>query len=311
MIFIPAALRNTAIYGVKAMPGKFLPLQNVKTWLHQKSNANNCVPTSEPLKEKDLKDVQDFIDKTKKLFVLTGAGLSTESGIPDWYNSTKTVGGSFSPRVFQKTDEISQQSWAEWMRLKVPKPNDVHKALTRWEERGKIEWLATQNVDGLHSKAGSKSVTEVNGSLLRAKCMSCKYYVTKRSDLQKRFTKLNPNFSLDMQEENPVLLKEDMKKFTIPKCENCKGILKPDILFLGDNVEMSVETFLLKSITNADRIMILGTSLEYFSSNKYAKFAFECNKPIAIVNIGPTKADHLATLKIDAKLGDVLPNLTV
>ncbi|XP_071944041.1 NAD-dependent protein lipoamidase sirtuin-4, mitochondrial-like [Antedon mediterranea] len=294
---------------------------SVEVQAERKSNL--FVPPSSPINENDLNKVQNFIDKTKKLFVLTGAGLSTESGIPDYRSEgvglyARSNSRPMQYKTFLQSAERRRQYWARnfvgWMRYKSFVPNTSHMALSVWEKRGKIDWLATQNVDGLHLKAGSERVTELHGSLHRVNCLSCNN-VTDRNIFQEKLLKLNPDFITKqgaMGPDGDTLLSEDeMKNFDVPECEVCGGILKPNIVFFGDNVEKTIVGYLMNQVEKADGILCAGSSLEVYSGYRFALAAKKWNKPIAIINIGPTRADHLATLKIEAKLGDILPELSV
>ncbi|XP_033115843.1 NAD-dependent protein lipoamidase sirtuin-4, mitochondrial-like isoform X2 [Anneissia japonica] len=282
------------------------------------------VPASPPFSQENINQLQDFVDKSKKLFVLTGAGLSTESGIPDYRSEgvglyARTNHRPMQYNHFLQSAERRRQYWARnfvgWRKYKSFVPNLSHTALSSWEKMCKINWLATQNVDGLHLKAGSERVTELHGSLHRVKCLSC-FNVISRNSLQKQLIKLNPNFVIKQETmagpDGDVLLSlEDMKNFVVPECEECGGILKPNIVFFGDNVQKTTVAFLKDRVRDADGFLVVGSSLQVYSGYRFALEAAEWKKPIAIINIGPTRADHLATLKINAKLGDILPEVVV
>ncbi|XP_072024014.1 NAD-dependent protein lipoamidase sirtuin-4, mitochondrial-like [Amphiura filiformis] len=284
------------------------------------------VPQSSPIHRDKLFTLQDFISGCKKLFVSTGAGISTESGIPDY--RSKVVGlyarsGSRRGRPMQfmdfiKSEERRKRYWARnfvgWKRFSSFEPNLCHLALSQWEKAGKLHWLVTQNIDALHTKAGSRRLTELHGCSHRIICLSCGN-ITSRNELQERMKDVNPEFKIESQAIAPdgdVLLPDELVNgFQVPPCELCEGILKPHLIFFGDNVPKVVVNSVYDKIDESDAVLIAGSSLQVYSGYRFALHAYERKIPVAIINIGPTRADNLAKIKLDAKLGDVLPHIAL
>lgn len=178
----------------------------------------------------------------------------------------------------------------------------------------KADVIVTQNVDSLHYKAGSKNVIELHGTAFKVICLQCgKNY--SRYDIQNRMKELNPTLqetSTMIRPDGDVEMPQDkIDEFIPPFCEDCRGILKPDIVFFGDNVPRQRVEAVKSCVTNCDSVLVCGSSLTVFSSYRIILQAVEENKNIAIVNIGPTRADNLVQLKISAKCGDILPKVVL
>lgn len=284
---------------------------------------SSFIPGYKPLDLKKVNVLQYFLNDISKLLVITGAGVSTESGIPD-YRSEKV--GRFATsksrpieyQDFMKNKEVRQRYWARnfagWQRFCSFSPNVTHMVLANWELNERLHWLITQNVDNLHQKAGSKRITELHGSTYRVKCMQCKT-ITDRQTLQREIAKLNPSWDVTTVAIAPDgdvdLPKEQVASFISPVCTKCGGELKPDIVFFGDNVPLDTVEFCYDKTDTADGLLILGSSLQVYSSYRFVKRFSDRKKPILIVNIGPTRGDELATMKVSAKCGEVLPLLNV
>lgn len=283
------------------------------------------VPPSKPVHPADIEKLQDFFNSTKKLLVMTGAGLSTESGIPDYRSEGVGLYARTDRRPVQHSDYMGsaknrQRYWARnfvgWPQFSSFQPNESHMVLSQWERAGKIQWLVTQNIDSLHHKAGSSKLTELHGCTYRVVCMSCKA-LYKRWDLQEVFKQHNPGWtaeveSLEIAPDGDVLLTdEQVEDFKVPGCEKCGGILKPDVVFFGDNVPVPKVDFVYGQVDSCDGLLVLGSSLHVYSGFRFANRAASQGKPIAIVNIGPTRADNLVNIKIDAKCSEVLPQIHV
>lgn len=276
------------------------------------------VPRSDNPSEEHIAQLQDFILHSKKLFVLTGAGISTESGIPDYRSEGVGLYATSRNRPVQYADflksaEIRQRYWARnyvgWPRFSSFQPNDSHKILSKWEHAGKVHWLVTQNVDTLHYKARSMQVTELHGSAHQTICLSC-HRKFLRTEMQERIKNLNPSWhahSLQIAPDGDVSLsQEQVQGFKVPECTSCGGILKPEIVFFGDNVPRSTVDLVNSKLDESDSVLVIGSSLEVYSGYRIATRAHKHGIPLAILNIGKTRADGLAQLKISARCGEML-----
>ncbi|XP_041058386.1 NAD-dependent protein lipoamidase sirtuin-4, mitochondrial isoform X2 [Carcharodon carcharias] len=274
------------------------------------------VPSSRPLDSIELEELQDFVLRSKKLFVLTGAGVSTESGIPDYRSEGVGLYARTARRPIQHSEFIRsakgrQMYWARnyvgWPQFCCHQPNVAHDVLSKWETLGKLHWLVTQNVDALHSKAGSRRLTELHGCSHRVLCLGCGD-VTPRSHLQEKFTALNPGWTEEAHGIAPdgdvFLTDEQVKNFNVPSCESCGGILKPDVTFFGDTVSKKKVDFVYERVAESDAVLVAGSSLQVYSGYRFIIAAYEKKIPIALLNIGDTRADREATLKINARCGE-------
>nr|ALS04486.1 NAD-dependent deacetylase sirtuin-4 [Acartia pacifica] len=209
-----------------------------------------------------------------------------------------------------------QSYWARnfigWPRWSNFQPNLSHRTLARWEDTGKISQLVTQNVDQLHYKAGSRNVVELHGTNSLVRCMSCCYYLP-RMQFQRILEQQNPTMIprvADIRPDGDVELTEDeVKQFKVPSCPKCSGFLKPNVVFFGDNVPRPRVDQVRRKVDESDSLLVIGSSLYVFSAFRFINQAVENRIPIAIINIGPTRGDKMADLKIEAKSGDVLPNI--
>lgn len=243
-------------------------------------------------------------------------------GIPD-YRSEKVglyARSNQKPVQYQqfiKSAAIRQRYWARnfvgWDRFSTCKPNDVHKAIRNLElDFKKTSLIVTQNVDGLHFKAGSKNVVELHGTAFTVICLECKASFP-RQYIQEKMSEMNPEMretSKMIRPDGDVQISdESVTGFKPPFCELCGGSLKPDIVFFGDNVPKERVEYVKRKVSQSDSLLVLGSSLSTFSSYRIILQATEEQKNIAIVNIGPTRADHCVKLKISAKCGDILPKI--
>ncbi|CAO2629395.1 NAD-dependent protein lipoamidase sirtuin-4, mitochondrial [Lemmus lemmus] len=277
------------------------------------------VPPSPPLDPEKIKELQRFITLSKKLLVMTGAGISTESGIPDYRSEKVGLYARTDRRPIQHIDfirsaPVRQRYWARnfvgWPQFSSHQPNPAHWALSNWEKLGKLHWLVTQNVDALHSKAGSQRLTELHGCMHRVLCLKCGEQ-TPRRVLQERFQVLNPSWSAEAQGVAPdgdvFLTEEQVRSFQVPSCDRCGGPLKPDVVFFGDTVNPDKVDFVHRRVKEADSLLVVGSSLQVYSGYRFILTAREKKLPIAILNIGPTRSDDLACLKLDSRCGELLP----
>lgn len=279
------------------------------------------VPKHKPPDPNDFYNLKNFLTKHQQLLVLTGAGISTESGIPDY--RSEEVGlyarSNHKPIQYQefiKYPKVRQRYWARnfvgWPRFSNIQPSATHHAVRQLEMAGKVTTVVTQNVDHLHQKAGSKNVIELHGSGYLVKCLSCPYEVdrfTLQDTLMERNPDMKGSFSMIRPDGDVELSKEEVDKFSVPLCPKCEGAMKPDIIFFGDNVPKARVEQIRKQVSNSEAILVLGSSLTVYSSYRIILQAKEENKEVAILNIGPTRADDIADMKVSTKCGDILPEL--
>lgn len=253
----------------------------------------------------------------KRVLALTGAGISTDSGIPDYRGAGRVARHPMTFDTFMGSHESQVRYWARsyvgWNRISEALPNRGHFALAEAESANKIFQIITQNVDQLHQKAGAKQVIDLHGRLDQVRCMACANSFS-RTDMDLLLAELNPNvdrtanFEFTPDGDAEV---EAAADFRIPGCPLCGGILKPDVVFFGESVPTSTVELAMKRLDEAEALLIAGTSLSVNSGLRFARRAARSNKPIVIVNIGSTKADELATAKIEANTSLVLERLLV
>jgi len=253
----------------------------------------------------------------KKLFVLTGAGISTDSGIPDYRGEGRVARHPMTYDIFMGSQEARARYWARsyvgWSRIAIAKPNRGHFALASAESQGALKYLVTQNVDGLHQEAGSKAVIDLHGRLDRVICLGCRKVIS-RSQMDELLKELNPNISKDMSVEfspDGDAEIEGTKDFKVPACTECSGILKPDVVFFGESVPADRVELALNQLAESEAVIVAGSSLTVNSGFRFAKQAAKAGKPIVIVNIGPTRADVLAIAKIEANTSQALERLLI
>jgi NAD-dependent SIR2 family protein deacetylase len=256
-----------------------------------------------------------FIDAHPRLFVLTGAGCSTGSGIPDY----RDLDGGWKRRppvtlqAFVADAKTRSRYWARslvgWRRFGRARPNGTHAALARLEESGRVEVLLTQNVDGLHQAAGSDNVIDLHGRLDTVRCLSCEAR-TPRETFQHALEALNPEWlaldALDAPDGDADLEGLDFASFRVPDCEACGGLLKPDVVFFGENVPRERVERAEAHLEAADAMLVVGSSLMVFSGYRFARAAARAGKPIAASNLGRTRADDILSLKVEADCATVL-----
>ncbi|MDI9847769.1 NAD-dependent protein deacetylase [Rhodoblastus sp. 17X3] len=249
-----------------------------------------------------------FVERHGRLFVLTGAGCSTGSGIPD-YRDSDGAWKRKQPVTFQAfmgSELTRRRYWARsllgWRRFRRAAPNDAHRALARLEWMGKSALLVTQNVDRLHQAAGSRNVIDLHGRLDQIRCMSCERR-TPREDLQHALESLNPDWAAleaaDAPDGDSELDGVDFSSFSIPCCAACGGVLKPDVVFFGENVPRDRVETAVQELEQADAMLVVGTSLMVYSGFRFAETAARQGKPTAAIVLGRTRADHLLALKVE------------
>ncbi len=251
----------------------------------------------------------------RRIFVLTGAGCSTESGIPDY----RDIDGSWKRqrpieyRPFMTDPLTRARYWARslvgWRSFGRAAANATHHALTRLERAGRTSLLVTQNVDGLHQAAGSRQVIDLHGRLDRVICMACRHS-SRRGPWQQHLESLNGSWStMDAPvapDGDADLEALDFSGFVVPDCPRCGGIVKPDVVFFGESVPSWRHTQAMGALAESDAMLVVGSSLMVHSGYRYALAAARLDKPVAAVNLGRTRADHLLALKIEAAAGTTL-----
>ncbi len=266
----------------------------------------------------DLDALTDFLAPRRRLFVLTGAGCSTESGIPDY----RDADGEWKHRQpmqykeFVGSHEARQRYWSRslvgWRRIAGAEPNPAHEALARLEEAGRLRCLVTQNVDRLHHKAGSRRLIDLHGRLDRVECLDC-HALFRRDAFQEELEHLNPGWGDSPAEIKPDgdadLPGTDARTFLVPDCPSCGGVLKPAVVFFGENVPRRRVARAFTALGEADGVLVAGSSLMVFSGYRFARAAAERGVPLALLNLGRTRADGEATLKVEGRCGDMLPRL--
>lgn len=283
------------------------------------------VPDSHQVSQYEVAHMSKFINSCSKVFVITGAGVSTESGIKDYRSEKVGLYATSKQRPieyleFLKNPNKRQKYWARnylaWPIFSSFQPNVNHHFLSAMEKHGNLHWLVTQNVDSLHLKAGSVRVTELHGSSARVVCLTCGNKIS-RFELQKQLQHINSNWRSisSLNEQGPdgdVFISEsDANQFKMVDCHKCGGILKPEIVFFGDNVSPTVKELCCKMLSECDGVLVIGSSLQVYSSFRFIIAAKEKRIPITILNIGETRGDPYAYLKLPYRAGEVLPKLSL
>lgn len=252
------------------------------------------------------------------MVALTGAGVSTESGIPD-YRSPDAVARVRRPihgPEFVRSAALRQRYWARavvgWERFRLARPGASHLALAQLEERGIVRAVVTQNVDRLHQRAGSRNVTELHGALAEVVCLDCGA-LEDRDSVQQRMREANPGWldgpSPAAPDGDADLPDELVTRFMPAGCTQCDGALKPNVVFFGHNVARPVVDAAYALVDDAEVLLVAGTSLAVFSGYRFLIRASERKIPIIIVNRGHVRGEERAALKIDASTGDTLAAL--
>ncbi len=256
-----------------------------------------------------------FLQRHERLAVLTGAGCSTESGIPEYRDDLGEWKHAQPVQFadFMGSETVRKRYWARsfsgWPRVSTASPNSAHRALAALGKAGRLAGLITQNVDNLHSRAGSRNVLDLHGILEQVRCMKCADIV-RRAAIQERMVASNPDWqaisAVSLPDGDADLGAQSVAEFQIPDCELCGGILKPDVVFFGESVPAERVTRARRIVADADALLVVGSSLVVFSGYRFVRQASSAGIPVAIVNRGHTRGDELATLRVRGDCGEVL-----
>jgi NAD-dependent SIR2 family protein deacetylase len=270
-------------------------------------------------RDPDADAVRDAADvlAAGDVLVLTGAGVSTDSGIPDYRGPDRLVVPTpMTMQQLRSGPEAMQRYWARahlgWARMGHAEPNATHHALVRWQEEGRLTGLVTQNVDGLHEKAGHRDVVDLHGRVDRVVCMDCGD-LTPRTEVQERHERLNPGWSAQTVVHGPdgdVQL-DDTSHFVVAPCRVCGGRLRPDVVFFGGSVPKPVVEHCFALVERARSLLVLGSSLQVMSGLRFVRRAAALGTPVVIVNRGPTRGDDLADVRLDAGCAQTVQELAL
>lgn len=266
----------------------------------------------------NINQMREFIADKHRIFVLSGAGISANSGIPTyrdhrgrWQRSDPIKHLEFLHQPLKR-----QRYWARsmvgWQHVQLAKPNVGHIGLATLESFGQTELLVTQNVDGLHQRAGSRDVIDLHGRLDRVVCLDCEQ-PTSRADMQAELEAANPalvDFCAQVLPDGDADIDDyEMSGVEVPACMHCGGILKPDVVFFGDNVPRERVERAMQALERADAVLVVGSSLQVYSGYRFCRAAAERDVPIACINFGSTRADGLFSLKLEMDCGEAMQKL--
>lgn len=255
--------------------------------------------------------------RTHSIAVLSGAGISTESGIPDYRGpESRAAPSPIQYSTFVADERARRHYWARsavgWPSFEAATPNAGHRALAALERADVVTGIITQNVDRLHQEAGSRRVVELHGALAEVVCLECGA-LTSRDAMQDRLRAHNPDWSPQPAERAPdgdvSLPRERTRQFAVPACRTCGGVLKPNVVFFGENTAADRVDAAWSLLAEADALLVVGSSLAVYSGFRFVRGAVEARQPVGIVNLGETRGSSLATVHVDARLGELLPQL--
>ncbi|WP_432239655.1 NAD-dependent protein deacetylase [Herbaspirillum robiniae] len=268
--------------------------------------------------EEQLDALAHLLLTHRKVLVLSGAGISTASGIPDYRDDDGVRRGRLpiQGEEFRHSEAARKRYWARsmlgWPRLAQAKPNAAHRAIAQLQASGHVAAVLTQNVDGLHQQAGTRRVIELHGSIHAVRCLSCGT-LYERAQIQNELEQFNPALA---QAEAVILPDGDAQlepdadaAFHVPSCSRCGGMLQPDVVFFGDGVPVARGAEAEQAARDCDAMLVVGSSLMVLSGFRFARMVAEAGKPVAAINRGVTRADPLLAFKIAASAESVLPRL--
>ena len=274
-----------------------------------------------------IEELRNFLDRYPRLWVLTGAGCSTESGIPDYRdrNGDWKRKQPVTIQDFVSSDPVRRRYWARsllgWPMFERAIPNQAHHALVRLEQQGRISALVTQNVDRLHQRAGSQDVVDLHGRLDQVICLQCRAVVG-RAHWQLELAQRNKSWEdrwrshASMAPDGDADLADaPFDEFAVPACSECGGMMKPDVVFFGETVPRPTVELAMQSLASADAVLVVGSSLMVFSGFRFVRAASEQGLPVAAISLGKTRADDLlqlrAQLPCSAALSAIVPWVAV
>lgn len=252
----------------------------------------------------------------RRVAVLTGAGISTDSGIPDYRGPDSPPANPMTIRQFTSSREFRQRYWARnhlgWRHMAQTMPNAGHRAVATLERDGVATGVITQNVDLLHTKAGSRNVINLHGTYARVVCLNCGHTMS-RATLAEQLEAANPGFAERAERLGGLAVAPDADavvadtdSFRFVDCPACAGMLKPDIVYFGENVRKEVVDQAYSLVDESDALLVAGSSLTVFSGYRFVRHAAARDIPIAIINRGPTRGDDLATVKVHGGCSELL-----
>jgi NAD-dependent SIR2 family protein deacetylase len=266
-----------------------------------------------------VNDLAEFLEASERLLILTGAGVSVPSGIPD-YRDEEGRWKRKPPvnyRDFVAGEGVRQRYWARamvgWERFREARPNAAHAALAGLEAVGRVSLLVTQNVDRLHQRAGSEQVLDLHGRLDRVVCLACGDR-SDRDEVQARLLGANPGWrgiaAATAPDGDADVAARDFSEFALVPCPQCGGVLKPDVVFFGESVPRDRVEAGYAAVAGADAVLVAGSSLRVWSGYRFVRAAAERGIPVAVVNLGRTRADDLAAVTVRGPCEEVLPAAT-
>lgn len=277
-----------------------------------------ALDSTQPSSSRAHAELRKLVDAGGVL-VLSGAGLSTESGIPDYRGPSGTL-RQHAPMTYQTfvgSVAARRRYWARshlgWRQIATAQPNRGHRAVAELQRRGLLSGIVTQNVDGLHQAAGARDVVELHGGLDLVVCLACGRR-QRRRELHARLSAANADFVPTATVLNPdgdaELSEAQLAEFVLVDCSSCASdLLKPDVVFFGENVPRARVEACYAMVEAASAVLVLGSSLTVMSGLRFVKHAAKRGTPVAIINQGPTRGDALAEIKLEAPLGETLAAL--
>ncbi len=282
----------------------------------------NLEPVAAPVRLEPAPTQLDSVTRLlsgKRIVVVSGAGMSTESGIPDYRGPNSPPRNPMTFQQFIGDHEFRRHYWARnhvgWRHMDAARPNSGHRALAELERRGAVSGVITQNVDMLHTKAGSRRVLDLHGVYARVVCLSCGQLVS-RLTLAQRLDRANPGFLASVAPAEGVEIAPDADAvitstahFRMVACEHCGGVLKPDIVYFGESVPKPLVAEAFDLVDRADALLVLGSSLTVQSGLRFVRHAAKASIPIVIVNRGASRGDEFASITSHAGCTEALSEL--